>query len=798
MQDNVSVLIATIMFVMIIVLFPIYNLANRHDSVANNVVVEATTAFVDDIREQGYIKKSRYQEYINKINATGNFFEIELEVYRKIIIKDKEGNYIEDYEIVYLQEILEKMEERVEKGDTDIEQLNAVSNTLNDENSIEITGVYLLNQGDKVYARVKNTNMTQAQVLLQNLFGGSLDARILINYGGEIYGEKWARSNLVEGALANISLSRPMRENGEEYTMRAVAIQSAEEGEELAYAYGIAVPIKLATDVIRFDITYSNTTNYNFTLDEYNKVISPEDFISLEGFTGDIELRRISQDSTSAKYSILIDNIKIGNGLEEATCQVRVAEGTAIAANGERVGSIVSTEFIIYQGQDNFEIANLEAVQYFHDSGKNLQTWSITSSGYAKRALWNGKYVDSMRIGLKAPESAEDGRNIQKYIWTISSASGHDISDGTLRTDLNFLRGNFNQKKQEWIVETTKNEIFLWFNEEFVSEENLKNGLAKGNYVKVRAVDEDGNYSKTKGVAFATIDNYMNKQITGAIATVRTLDIAGAYVNRATINLGLANTSHGTLGIVNNGDRFRVIGIDYNNRKVILVDKPLDSIQYEYNNKKEAMMNSIKEYTEETYNHPGNTARWYEFILTSGYLDSYPTKKNEVLTYFNYAGVNSTTKLDLKWLRDEFLKIYEDYVIPKETQAQKNYANKIIIDDNAEMFFIDINGNGVYDTEEYYVANDIYEIGNYNEKQLGFKTTNYGYSYDYRDAEDIGLYYWVRESLNNLNIVLKNNAKYKYKSIIFDYKIIPGHEECLQSETNISSISCTVETNFND
>ena len=60
MQDNVSVLIATIVAVIIIVLFPIYNVATRQDSIANNMVVKATTNFVDEVRNKGYIDKVEY------------------------------------------------------------------------------------------------------------------------------------------------------------------------------------------------------------------------------------------------------------------------------------------------------------------------------------------------------------------------------------------------------------------------------------------------------------------------------------------------------------------------------------------------------------------------------------------------------------------------------------------------------------------------------------------------------------------------------------------------------------------
>ena len=56
MEDNVSILLASILTVVIIVLFPIYNVATRQDSIAKNMVVKATTNFVDEARNKGYIE----------------------------------------------------------------------------------------------------------------------------------------------------------------------------------------------------------------------------------------------------------------------------------------------------------------------------------------------------------------------------------------------------------------------------------------------------------------------------------------------------------------------------------------------------------------------------------------------------------------------------------------------------------------------------------------------------------------------------------------------------------------------
>ena len=80
MQDNISVLLATIVFVILIVLFPIYNVATRNDSMNNNIVIKLTTEFVDDVRTTGKLTIDKYSKFVETISATGNTYDIEMEL----------------------------------------------------------------------------------------------------------------------------------------------------------------------------------------------------------------------------------------------------------------------------------------------------------------------------------------------------------------------------------------------------------------------------------------------------------------------------------------------------------------------------------------------------------------------------------------------------------------------------------------------------------------------------------------------------------------------------------------------
>lgn len=692
MQDNISVIIATILFIIIIVLFPIYNVANRQDSVAGNVVVEATTSFVDDIRTKGYITANDYQAYVDKINSTGNFFDIELEVHRKILIEKSMGVYVEDYEIMYTDDIVKQLDSKIEIADgmTDEEALTQVATTLSQKKSRNVTDVCLLGTGDKIYVRVKNTNLTQAQVLLYNLFKGSQESKILVNYGGEVYDSLWATGDFGDNITSNISLSRPKHVDGQEYTMKTIAIGD-DEGQ---YIYGIGVEVENSSDTIRFDLRYTRVKEYKYVVGADNKVIHGRDtlghnipvsdIIALEGFTGDVEI--IKTDNNL--YQILINNIKLNDDMEQSTCRIIVKEGTAIGQNDEVIGSVSSTEFIIYKSREVYDMDDIIAIQTA--TSRNIKT-----SGYAD--LHGGKAT----ITFTAPETAKDGRELTGYIWNISNAGGAPIEITPKTGNVEWLAGKDNLAIPS-IIKTESNEITVTFREEFATETDIQNGLAKGNYVKVRALDENGVYSKTKGVVFATIKDYMNKSISGVIATVRTLKMSGATVKGAKFNLQVSS-SHGTGGEINNGDRYRIIGIDSSNRKVILIEQAISNVS--------------------------------------------------------------------------------------DPSGKIKYSN------TDEMYYIDDNGNNEYDDTEYFLASDI-QLSGFDTK-LGFKTQKFNYENYGEDiaADDNSLYYWVYNSLTNLEITLNNDAQDKYTSLIFDYKIMARHSDCLVSSSNIS---CTVSTQFNE
>ena len=77
MRDNLSIVIAMLVFVILVVIFPLYNYFERQDDMSYNLALKATTNFVDEVLETGYLTQEMYDNYINLLGDTGNIYDIQ-------------------------------------------------------------------------------------------------------------------------------------------------------------------------------------------------------------------------------------------------------------------------------------------------------------------------------------------------------------------------------------------------------------------------------------------------------------------------------------------------------------------------------------------------------------------------------------------------------------------------------------------------------------------------------------------------------------------------------------------------
>lgn len=150
MGDTLITVVAIFLAAILMFVFPLMTISERNDDISEMAVQTATVEFVDNIRQTGKITQSNYDSYIQTLSATGNTYDVEMEV--KVLDEnpgkktaqtstDKIGENV--YYSIYTSQILEDI-----YSDSEQEKLK---------------------EGDIVSVSVKNTNTTIGQ-MLKNFF----------------------------------------------------------------------------------------------------------------------------------------------------------------------------------------------------------------------------------------------------------------------------------------------------------------------------------------------------------------------------------------------------------------------------------------------------------------------------------------------------------------------------------------------------------------------------------------------------------------------------------------------------
>lgn len=185
MKDNLSIVILMIIFVMLIVFFPLYNYFERQDDMSYNLVLRETTTFVDKVLSNGYISNDTYQEFLDSLANTGNLYDVQLEAHKRIITSDTQNNakgykdYIEQYEIDYNDDILSSIDPTKKNANLTNKQIKG--------------GIYTLEVGDQFYVKLKNSSTTMAGAIFNSIISTSSTERIVVNYGGIVKNNSWKK-----------------------------------------------------------------------------------------------------------------------------------------------------------------------------------------------------------------------------------------------------------------------------------------------------------------------------------------------------------------------------------------------------------------------------------------------------------------------------------------------------------------------------------------------------------------------------------------------------------------------------
>ena len=145
MSDTLITIVAILLAAVLMFIFPLLSVSERSDDISQLSVASATAEFVDNSRSVGKITMDNYTKLITTINATGNSYDVEMEV--KILDENigkksawTQGTVIGEnvYYSIYTSQVVEVLEK---------------------------SGVYTMKEGDIFSVSVKNTNKTLSQTI---------------------------------------------------------------------------------------------------------------------------------------------------------------------------------------------------------------------------------------------------------------------------------------------------------------------------------------------------------------------------------------------------------------------------------------------------------------------------------------------------------------------------------------------------------------------------------------------------------------------------------------------------------
>ncbi len=152
MSDTLITIVAILLAAVLMFIFPLLSVSERSDDISQLSVASATAEFVDNSRSIGKITMENYTKLITTINATGNSYDVEMEI--KVLDENigkksawTQGTVIGEnvYYSVYTSQIVEVLEDR--------------------NNTYKSNGVYTMKEGDIFSVSVKNTNKTLSQTI---------------------------------------------------------------------------------------------------------------------------------------------------------------------------------------------------------------------------------------------------------------------------------------------------------------------------------------------------------------------------------------------------------------------------------------------------------------------------------------------------------------------------------------------------------------------------------------------------------------------------------------------------------
>lgn len=166
MGDSLITIVAIFLAAVLMFVFPLMAMSERTDDVSQLAIQTATSDFVDKARTTGKLTLDNYDKYIQTLTATGNSFDVEIEVQQ---LDENPG-------------VKTTQAESTKIG----ENLYYIKYTSQVEEELNKKGRISLKEGDRVAVTVKNTNKTISQSLKSFFYqiAGNDTYQIAAQYSG--------------------------------------------------------------------------------------------------------------------------------------------------------------------------------------------------------------------------------------------------------------------------------------------------------------------------------------------------------------------------------------------------------------------------------------------------------------------------------------------------------------------------------------------------------------------------------------------------------------------------------------
>lgn len=152
MGDSLITVIAIMLASVLMFVFPMMSIAERNDDVSLSTVQAAVVEFVDNTRATGKLTMKNYDSLMQKINATGNTYDIDMELQLRDVNPGKKGLSVE-----------------VNKIGENLYYSKYKSQIMAELSATESNGEIILKEGDFISVKATNTNTTISQ-MLKNFF----------------------------------------------------------------------------------------------------------------------------------------------------------------------------------------------------------------------------------------------------------------------------------------------------------------------------------------------------------------------------------------------------------------------------------------------------------------------------------------------------------------------------------------------------------------------------------------------------------------------------------------------------